>query len=534
MHILFALIPGMQGCGPASQRPVVNREAVPAESAAVLRAAVGVRLDPDRRPEWVSMERWSRVIALYDRFERVPLWLAPGDVQRAAALLHALEEAPSHALRTTAYGADTLRRLMSNGSMGARPPTEKLADADVLLTAAYLAYATDMLAGQVDPRTVSQAWYIQRRPAEIDSALAAVLQTADTKAALAALVPQGSSYAILRAAYARYRAIADSGGWPVVPGGATLRPGSRDPERVPALRRRLDREGLRGPLSRVIPDSAVYDAELVMLVKRFQGQHGLDTTGALEPASLRSLNVTAAERAHQIGANMERLRWLPRALGSRYVIVNVPSFRLHAHDSAGTVLEMNVAVGAEYDGRSTPAFSDSMEYVVFRPYWNVPTRIAQQEVLPRARVSPGYFERFRYEWYMDDGVRRLRQRPGPTNALGSVKFMFPNQFAIYMHDTPDQGVFARSGRAVSFGCIRLEHPDLLAQFVLGWSLDSVRRAMRQGRDNSTVRLTRKLAVYIVYFTAFPRDGRIAFADDVYDRDAPLDRALIDSSMRRHP
>lgn len=427
-----------------------------------------------------------------------------------------------------------IRRAVNDSNITTRSSADELAEADVLLTAAYVAYASDMLVGQVDPRTVSQAWYIRRRPAELDSALAASLLSADMAKSLAAMIPGDSSYASLRSAYARYRTIADSGGWPVLRGGAALGPDSSDPERVPAVRRRLEIEGVLNSLSDSSRFSVVYDAELAAGVRRYQGLHGLDTTGALDAATLRALNVLAADRAHQIGANMERIRWLPRALGSRYVIVNIPSFRLHAHDSGGKVLEMKVAVGAEYDRRATPVFSDSMEYVVFRPYWNVPTRIAQQELLPRARSDPAFLGRFGYEWYMDGRVRRLRQRPGPTNALGNVKFMFPNQFNIYLHDTPDKTVFARTDRAVSFGCVRLERPDLFAQFVLGWPPDSVRRSLERPPDNRTVPLPRKLAVYIVYFTVFPRDDGIAFADDLYGRDSALDRALIDSTMRRHP
>ena len=403
----------------------------------------------------------------------------------------------------------------------------------MILTAMYVAYASDMLVGQVDPRTVSQAWYIPRQETTLDSLLAGALANPDLVQGLGALVPQNAAYAVLRDAYARYRRIADTGGWPRVPEGKTLRVGDSVPERVGVVRVRLTTEGIL-ELKNASPERAFYDHALAATVKQYQEMHGLDATGALDAATVSALNVPAVDRLHQIGANMERLRWLPRSLGTRFVIVNVPSFRLHAHDSTEKTLEMNVAVGAEYDGRATPAFSDWMEYVVFRPYWNVPTRIAEQEIVPRSKVDPGLFQRLGYEWYRDGGVRRLRQRPGPANALGRAKFMFPNQFAIYLHDTPDRSVFGRSDRAVSFGCIRLERPELFAQFVLGWPLDSVRRAMQHGADNRTVPLARKLPVYIVYFTAFPRDGRVAFASDVYARDLPLDRALIDSTMRRHP
>lgn len=491
-------------------------------SAAEVRLAITTRLGPTHRPDWVPARQWIRVVRLYEQFDYAALWIEPqGMKPRARALLAAIEQAPFHALSTSGYSVAFVRRIVNGTAMTVPASAERLAEADVRLTAAYVAYASDMLAGQVDPRTVSQAWHISRRPTESDSALVATLRGENLETGLAAMIPADPAYRTLRSAYARYRAIADAGGWPTV----------RDND---DLRARLQVEGFVGPQPDGGRSDAVNDLPLVAAVKQFQALHGLDTTGAVGPATLHALNVTAADRAHQIGANMERMRWLPRTLGSRYVVVNIPSFRLHAHDSAGTVLEMKVAVGAEYDRRATPVFSDSMEYVVFRPYWNVPARIAQQEILPRTRSDSGLLDRLGYEWYGDGRARRLRQRPGPTNALGNVKFMFPNQFDIYLHDTPDKSVFAHADRAVSFGCIRLERPDLFAQFVLGWPLDSVQRSMGRPPDNRTVVLQRKLPVYIVYFTVFPRGGGIAFANDLYARDAALDRALMDSIMRRHP
>ena len=492
----------------------------PRVSGVDVRAAIAARLD-GTRPSWADARHWPRLQRLYDLSDRAPIWVTNDDsYPRVRQLLDAVEQAPTHALSTAGYSISLLREYV-----GHRPHRRlsagQLADADIRITSAAVAYASDMLTGQVDPRSVSQSWYITRRPAESDSTLAATLLGAQLAAGLAALIPADSSYAILKAAYARYRAIADSGGWPRVRGRTNLRT-------------RLAAEGLLARPHNGEAGDSPNDSALANALRRFQTLHGLDSSGMIDAATRRALDVTAADRAHQIGANMERMRWLPRNLGSRYVIVNIPSFRLHAHDSSGKNLEMKVAVGTEYDRRATPAFSDSMEYVVFRPYWNVPARIAAQQLLPRAAMDSGFLERAGYEWYLDGRTRRLRQRPGPMNALGSVKFMFPNRFDIYLHDTPDRGVFVRAERAVSFGCIRLERPDLLAQFVLGWPLDSVRRRMQRAPDNRAVPLPRKLAVYIVYFTAFPRDGTVSFANDIYERDSSLDRALIDSLMRRHP
>lgn len=517
------VLAAMLACRNPSRMPQPGEAQQPKSvSAADVRLAITARLATPHRPDWIPARQWTRVVRLYEQFDYAALWSDPPGVKpRARALFRAIEQAPFHALSTSGYSVAFVRSTVNGTAMTVPASAERLAEADLRLTAAYVSYASDMLAGQVDPRTVSQAWHISRRPAEIDSALAATLRGDNLETGLAAMIPADPAYRTLQSAYARYRGIADSGGWPAVRGTRNLRA-------------RLEVEGILARQQDSVAPNAASDVGLLVAVKRFQALHGLDTTGAPDPATLRALNVTAADRAHQIGANMERMRWLPRTLGSRYVVVNIPSFRLHAHDSAGTVLEMKVAVGAEYDRRATPAFSDSMEYVVFRPYWNVPARIAQQEILPRARSDSGLLDRLGYEWYGDGRGRRLRQRPGPTNALGNVKFMFPNQFDIYLHDTPDKSVFARADRGVSFGCIRLERPDLFAQFVLGWPLDSVQRSMRRPPDNRTVVLPRKLPVYIVYFTVFPRGDGVAFANDLYDRDAALDRALMDSIMRRHP
>lgn len=263
-------------------------------------------------------------------------------------------------------------------------------------------------------------------------------------------------------------------------------------------------------------------------LRLFKERHGLTPNGRVDEATLDALNVPAIERVHQIASNLERHRWLPRTLGTRYIYVNVPAFHLEAYDSGQKKLEMKIVVGAEYDGRATPVFSDSMEFVVFRPYWNVPPGIAEKEYFPKygTNLPEGF------ETWTENGEVRLRQRPGEKNALGLVKFMFPNTFNIYLHDTPEKSLFNRTERAASHGCIRLEKPTELAGFVLGWPRDSVVRAM-EGPPNRTVKLPRRIPVYIVYFTAYGRDGQLYFGDDVYDRDKPMD-AKLDTTLTTGP
>jgi murein L,D-transpeptidase YcbB/YkuD len=232
------------------------------------------------------------------------------------------------------------------------------------------------------------------------------------------------------------------------------------------------------------------------------------------------MNVPAQYRAAQIAANLERYRWLPRSLGIRYIVVNVPEFKLQAYDSGQQKLEMKVIVGSEYEDRKTPVFSDSMEFVIFRPYWNVTDQIAEKEYWPKIRSDPGLLARENMEVVNDHGRQRIRQRPGSKNALGLVKFMFPNDFNIYLHDTPNDRLFDKDVRAFSHGCIRVEKPVDLAQFALRWPPDKVEAAMN-GSDDHTVKLPSKIPVYILYFTTFVRDGQLHFGNDLYLRDEQL-------------
>ncbi len=525
---------------------------VPGEASAVLgvatdslRPAIASRLERGTPPAWVTPARWTRMRALYHTFGDAPLWLEPDGLKdRAGALLRAIERAPEDGLSVEAYPVDSIRRIVEGSTTGQAPSAQALANADVMLTSAYVAYAADMLRGQVDPRSVSQAWHIGGEGQELDSALVHGIESPSMDAALTAMAPQDRDYQLLKEGYARYQRIAAAGGWATVSGGPALRRGAAStPARLDALRDRLRAEGYLAdsgatsatdgstaapPQSTVAPPAATdgrYDAALAGAVARFQQRHGFAPDSVLREATVRALNVPAAYRAKQMAANLERHRWLPRALGTRYLYVNVPSFRLDAYDGGQQVLTMRVVVGDEFVDKATPAFSDSLETVVFRPYWNITDDIAAKETWPKIRADPDYMSRNDMETFEEGGTTRLRQRPGGSNSLGLVKFLFPNSHNIYLHDTPDKSLFVKADRAASHGCIRLQHPDQLAQLVLGWSADSVEHLMHRGPDDHAVRLPAKIPVYIVYFTAYGRDGQLHFADDLYGRDDALERRL---------
>jgi murein L,D-transpeptidase YcbB/YkuD len=318
----------------------------------------------------------------------------------------------------------------------------------------------------------------------------------------------------------------------VKPGGTT------NPAVLAAIRNRLSAEGISAPSSAgtTSGDSStstarsgpnVYDHDLAAAVAVFQQRHSIGVDSALGKETIDAMNVPADYRLAQIAANMERYRWLPRSFGQRYIFVNVPAFRLEAFDSGQKVLEMKVIVGEEYQDKATPVFADSMETVVFRPYWNVPPSIAEKEIFPKGGA---YMASQNMETYIQGGRRAVRQRPGPKNALGYVKFLFPNDFNIYLHDTPNHELFNKDVRAFSHGCIRLEKPDELAQWVLGWPADKVEQAMRNGANNRGVRLPHKIPVYITYFTAYVNDGQLYFGNDLYSRDDKLVPVVMTGAM----
>lgn len=503
----------LAGCKESKYEPGAAKSVLGVSMGSV-RTAIAARLDSGKAPSWVTADRWKRINGLYKRFGNAPLWLEPEGVrERADALLKAIEEAPTHALATDAYPLDSIRRVVNSEHLTKTATPQVLADADVLLTTAYVAYASDMLIGQVDPKTISQSWHIPVQMYEVDSSLVRSLQNASMQQSLAAMAPQDSAYAVLREALGRYKQIVAAGGWPAV--------GGSNGAGAASLRARLAAEGYLSDTAAVAADA------LSEAIKEYQERHGLAVTGRLSKGTSASLNVPAEERLTQIASNLERMRWLPRSLGSRYIVVNVPAFRVEAYDSGQKKLEMKVVVGSEYEGRSTPVFSDSMEFVVFRPYWNVTPTIAAKEFFPKygANLPAGY------ETYREKGALRIRQVPGEKNSLGLVKFLFPNDFNIYLHDTPAKGLFKEADRAKSHGCIRLEHPDQMAEFVLGWPSDRVQAAMH-GSDNRTYTLPKKIPVYIVYFTAYGRDGQLYFGDDIYGRDDALEGEMSDTLTKK--
>lgn len=334
-----------------------------------------------------------------------------------------------------------------------------------------------------------------------------------------------------------YRRIVEDGGWPTLGPGPKLVEGDRGSE-IHRLRERLR---ITGDLPYSDGNQRL-DRELTDALRRFQLRHGLEPTGTLDDRTRAALDVPASERLRMIEANLEVWDQLDVDFGQRHIVVNIPEFVLRAWEGQDEVLEMKVVVGAEYDGHRTPSFSDAIEHVVFRPHWFVPQDIVENDIVPRALSEPGWFEAQAFELIEEagpdaealpptpenlraasEGRLRVRQTGGELNALGLVKFMFPNPHAVYLHDTPAEHLFEKTRRVASHGCVRVEQPIPLAEFVLEsarepWPRERIDEAMHDGPVHQVVMLEQPLPIHLGYWTVWADDTKgLQFRPDIYGR-----------------
>lgn len=482
-------------------------------------------------------QRHEALQAYYQTFGGELLWLGSS---RANSFISRLNNAEADGLDPNDYPSKQLAGLSAGG-----PSSDKrgLAIIELYFSAAFLEYASDLRVGRFLPSKIDPDFFIEGRTIDQLSALKDLERADSIDRFFDGWQPGDRRYAELRTVLGKYRALAGKGGWSTIPLGDAIRPGMTDP-RVPAIRARLLLTDA-GKNEVAANAAQVYDNSLVEAVKRFQAHQGLDADGVIGSTTIVAMNVPVKERINSIILAMERLRWMPEALGQQYLIVNIAGFELRRINGGQVEEQMAVVVGKPY--HRTPVFSDRIRFLEFNPYWNVPPDIAIKEELPTLRSNPAGlaaqgFEAVRGDQVIDlgsvdwssVGVGRfpyqLRQRPGTNNALGRVKFMFPNPHNVYLHDSPAHSLFGRNVRAFSHGCVRLSRPLELAEQVLrvggvkGWTKDRIDDIVASAKT-TVVNLRDPLPVHITYLTAWVDEGAANFRPDIYGHDAKLLAAL---------
>ena len=481
---------------------------------------------------------WKHLREFYAENDYIPVWVdIKGPLSKANVLRSTLENADAEGLDPQTYAVDKLAKLWTS-----RLPVN-MAQLELHLTNALLAYSVDVSSGRLDPQQVDPLWHIERPTIDPLELLRRIVTNEDMNAALQALPPSQPGYKRLRAALARYQTIARDGGWPPLASGPLLEFGSYHRE-VTYLRLRLRIEG--DLALRPIRDEEFFDRAVEHAVERFQVRYGLKMDGVVGPATRAAMNIPVQQRIELIKFNMERWRWLPRQLGQRYIMVNTAGFELAAYENQEPQFTMWVIIGRP--DWQTPVLSGRLHTVVFNPYWTVPRNIAIEELIPKQRRNPGYLQKRGIRVYrngneldprsidwskvdQDHLPYILRQDPGPRNPLGRIKFLFSNQEEIYLHDTPRQTLFNHAQRAFSHGCVRVEDPLRLASFVLGpdngWDQEKI-RTMMAADDTVEVAVKQPVPIYLVYWTAWvAEDGGVFFRPDIYERDRPnCDEAAV--------
>ena len=556
--VLIALLCSTFNLASSAQTPLansgttgMNTTEISSQSQGLLRAAIDVGSFPDLR--WPDFRDYSQHVRKFYEFNQESLWWVKGmePTPQAQQFIALLLKADQRGLSADDYDGPRWNDRLAKLKPAMRQPTE--ADAvkfDLALTVCAMRYISDLHIGKVNPKHFAFALDDESKKYDLPEFLKDhVVNAGDVATALSQVEPPYPGYRRTIQALQTYIELAktdDGAELPAVK--KTIVPGNVYPG-VPRLARLLRLVGDLPPDASVTVDPPVYQGALVDAVKGFQRRHGRDSSGQIDAQTLADLNVPLSRRVRQMQLTLERWRWLPDSYQKAPIVANIPEFRLRAYDQNFNIgVTMNVVVGKSYGGHDTPVFSDTMEYVVFRPYWEVPPSIIKSEMVPHLVSDPDYLAKKGFEvvdsrqnivtagtvtpdvlGQLRAGKLFVRQKPGPKNALGLAKFIFPNSYNVYMHDTPSTELFAKSKRDFSHGCIRLERPADLAAWVLrdnaGWNSDRIRAAMN-GNASQQVNLAHPIPVLILYATVIVlQDGVVHFYDDIYGHDASLDKVL---------
>jgi L,D-transpeptidase YcbB len=529
-----------------------NGAELSSEGQSWLRTTITTGNLPDLR--WPDFSDYSKHVKKFYDFNGNSLWWVNGmePTTQARQAISVLLQADQKGLSAEDYDGPRWSNRLATLKPATGQPTE--ADAlkfDLALTVCVMRYISDLHIGKVNPKHFAFALDEESRKYDLAEFLRDhIVNGSDVAGELAQVEPAYPGYRRTMQALQTYMTLASKDDGEQLPAPATKKPivaGDNYPG-VPRLIRLLKLVGDLPADANVQADPPIYEGSLVEAVKSFQRRHGRDPNGKIDAQTLTDLNVPLSRRVAQMRWTLERWRWLPESYSKSPVIANIPEFRLRAYDKDFNIaVTMNVVVGKSY-GHNTPVFSETMKYVVFRPYWEVPYSITRSELIPHILRDPDYLAKKGFEVVdskqtviaagtvsadvlaqLRAGKLFVRQTPGPKNALGLVKFLFPNSYNVYMHDTPAQEFFAKSRRDFSHGCVRLAKPADLARWVLrdnpGWTEERIHAAMT-GATPQQVNLAQPIPVLIVYATVIVlEDGLVHFYDDIYGHDTSLEKVL---------
>lgn len=523
--------------------PIAAQDAGPA----TIRSLVDAGRDDDLR--WPDFSDYRKHLRnFYEPLNYEFAWSRNGKATpQSLAVIALFESADVKGINAVDYDGSRWGARLQALSTG-HPDDVALARYDVAVTASLMRYISDLHIGRINPRNLRFELDIESKKYYLPKLLTQIKDAPAPAVMLSQIEPPYEEYRRLQRALATYRQLAaDAAHESPLPDDKTIKPGDAYAA-TPQLARMLRRVGDLPATATVDPKGTVYDGALVTAMKRFQSRHGLQPDGVISAKTFRQLNTPLSFRVKQIQWALERWRWAPMEFDAPPIIVNIPEFVLRAWDEKGqTQLAMRVVVGKAYS-HQTPVFASAMQYVVLRPYWSVPPSIQAKELIPKIAASPGYLARNGYELVTPDGeavntdrvdpdtlaklrsfALQVRQKPGANNALGLIKFIFPNQNNVYFHSTPSQEFFSKTRRDFSHGCIRLEDPVALAQWVLRdqpqWTADEIRKHMKDG-DPTQINLAKPIPIMIIYSTAgVSENGEVRFFEDIYGHDETLENAL---------
>jgi len=485
---------------------------------------------------WATDLDWAKLRLFYNKRDFLPVWLSPdGPTPKAKAIRDMLVFSDREGLEPEEYHTKSIQYMWR-----ARRARSK-ARLELMITDAFLRYSVEVSVGYQFPRAADSDWHVQPKKIDGLEQLESFLAADDPVKFISQMPPPHRAYARLKSSLAYYRLLAEQGDWSRIPQGPQLQLGM-DHEQVVLLRNRLFREEYLAQNDDLT--LTLFDEKLNQAVRKFQNNYGHKVDGIVGRSTRRSFNVSLLDRIKNLKQNMERWRWVPRNLGERYVIVNMAGYSLDYVENGKSVLNMPVIVGKPY--RATPAFVDTLKYVELNPTWSVPPRIAKEKFLPKVQQDLSFLKRNNLKvfdsWRKDakevnpekvDWNKltdkwfpyKLQQTPGKHNNMGLIKFMFPNRFRVYLHDTPNRKLFDRYVRTFSAGCIRVSEPFNLAKQILknnsAWIGRDFESILASG-ETTTINLEESIPVYLLYWTAWAdENGKVHFRRDIYQRDKKI-------------